>query len=125
MVPATTGEGAFEVEGCAAAPIFFLGATGDVEDNGDRHVGCCFRFAQAIAPYLVCQRCRGDARSPMGQGCPFCGSAGDDHIAQRAETIGQRGDGQLSFTQVRAALQRKTLLLLWWIDLEEHNDMTR
>ena len=48
---------------------------------------------------------------------------GDDHIAQRAETTGQHGDGQLSFTQVRAALQRKTLLLLWWIALEEDKDV--
>ena len=53
-----------------------------------------------------------EAQSPMGQGYPFVVRQGGDHIAQIAEMAVQRGDGQLSFTQVQVALQQKTLLLL-------------
>jgi hypothetical protein len=107
------------------APLFFLRAIDDVEDDEGRCGGYCLRFAQATAPYLARQRCHGGARSPMRQGCPFVVQQGDGHIAQRAEAAEQRGDHSSSFTQVRASLQPKTLLLLWWIDLEEHKDMER
>lgn len=51
---------ALEVEGCAAAPLFFLGAIGDVEDDEDLHASC-IRFIQVASPYLACQRGRGGA----------------------------------------------------------------
>ena len=47
----------------------------------------------------------------------LAGSAGGRRVAQRAENVRQRGsDHTCNFTQVRAAVRRKTLLPLWWID---------
>ena len=48
---------------------------------------------------------------------PLWFGKGEGRIAQRAETVEQCGSDDMgSFTQVRAAARRKTLLLLWWID---------
>ena len=48
---------------------------------------------------------------------PLWFGMGDEHIAQRVKNVAQHDrDHTGSFTQVRAAARRKTLLLLWWID---------
>ena len=91
--PAAAGEEAFEAEGCGAVPLFFSGAIEDVEGDEDRHAGYCLRFAQAIPPTWRAKDAVWRARSPMGQGCPFVVQWGVDHIAQRAETTRQLGDG--------------------------------
>ena len=55
----------------------------------------------------------------MGPGRPLAGSAGGRGVALHKEqtNVGQRDrDHTSSFTQVRAAMRRKTLLLLWWVD---------
>ena len=48
---------------------------------------------------------------------PLASSVGGQRIAQRADERGAARQGShKQFTQVRAAVRRKTLLLLWWID---------
>jgi hypothetical protein len=84
MAPATACDESLEVEGCDAAPLLFLGAM----DDEDRRAGYCFRFAQVSPPTWRAKDVGVEARSPMGQGCPFVVRQGDGHIAQRAEAIG-------------------------------------
>ena len=64
------------------------------------------------APYLARQRCRGklSTTNTYGTGAPcLCGTRAEG--ARRAD----RGRRTGSFTQVRAARMRKTLLLLGWV----------
>ena len=72
--------GAFEVDGWAVAPAFFLGAMNDgtvdeENDDEDDPRRTFLGFVQARRPYLARQRCRGKPRPPMGPSAP-CGSAG-------------------------------------------------
>ena len=47
----------------------------------------------------------------------LAGSAGGRRVAQRGDEHGAAWQGShKQFTQVRATVRRKTLLLLWWID---------
>ena len=48
---------------------------------------------------------------------PLAGSVGDVALHKEQTSVGQHGKDHAGiFTQVRAAVRRKTLLLLWWID---------
>ena len=48
---------------------------------------------------------------------PLAGSAGGDTLHKEQTSVAQHGrDHAGNFTQVRAAMRRKTQLLLWWID---------
>ena len=48
---------------------------------------------------------------------PLAGSAGGRRVAQRVDQrTAARQRAHKQFTQVRATVRRKTLLLLWWID---------
>ena len=52
-----------------------------------------------------------------GTGWPLVGSVGGGRVAQRADQrMAARQRAHKQFTQVRAAMRHKTLLLLWWID---------
>ena len=60
----------------------------------------------------------------------LAGSAGDDTLHKEQKSMGQHGREHTgSFTQVRAAVRHKTLLLLWWVDGErmvvEHSTLAR
>ena len=69
------------------------------------------------APYLACQRCHGKPRPLMGLEGPLLVQRGDVALHKEQTGVGQHGrDHTSNFTQVRAPLRRKTLLLLWWID---------
>ena len=69
------------------------------------------------SPYLARQRCRGKPRPPMGPGGPLLVRQGGVALHKEQTSVGQHGrDHTRNFTQVRAAVRRKTLLLLWWID---------
>ena len=83
------GDGAFEVDGWAEGPDFFLGAMVDgiVEgEDGDEHdvlrtlSGSCKR-----APYLEHQRCHRISTTTYVTRRPLAGSAGGRRVAQRAD----------------------------------------
>ena len=53
----------------------------------------------------------------MGPGGPLLVRQGDVALHKEQTSVGQHDrDHTGNFTQVRAAVRRKTLLLLWWID---------
>lgn len=55
----------------------------------------------------------------MGPEGPLLVRQGGRRVAQRADERGAARQGSHEqFTQVQAAVRRKTLLLLWWIDGE-------
>src|SRR6266516_1032102 len=61
--------------------------------------------------------CHGVSATTYGTRRPLAGLAGGRRIAQRADLrAAARQRAHQQFTQVRAAVRRKTLLLLWWID---------
>ena len=67
-------------------------------------------------PSLI-SHCFGISAATYGTEWPLVGSAGGRRVAQRADKCGAARHGShKQFTQVRAAVRRKTLLLLWWID---------
>ena len=71
-----------------------------------------------------------ETTTTYGAMSPLWFGRGDEHVAQRAETVAQHGrDHTGNFTQVQAAARRKTLLLLWWIDggmeVVKHNTLAR
>ena len=121
MVRATTGGGAFEVDGRAEALGFFLGAMFDGaaedEDGDEDDALLTLSGSRKRSPYLVHQRCHGKPRPPMGPRAPCLFSRGDVVLHKEQRNVVKR-DSNLtgSFTQVRAVVRRKTLLLLWWID---------
>ena len=115
------GSGVFEVDGRAEVPDFFLGAMVDgvVEDeDGDEDDTLRMLLgSRKGSPYLACQRCRGMSAATYGTRRPLAGSAGGRRVAQRSDQwAAARQRAHQQFTQVRAAVRRKTLLLLWWID---------
>ena len=69
------------------------------------------------APYLARLRCRGKPRPPMGPEGPLLVRQGDNALHKEQTSMGQHGRDQTgNFTEVRATVRRKSLLLLWWID---------
>lgn len=72
--------------------------------------------------------CRGKTTATYETRRPLAGSAGGHHVAQRSDQHGAaRQESHKKFTQVRAVVRHKTLLLLWWIDggnlVVEHNTL--
>ena len=58
-----------------------------------------------------------ETAATYGTGGPLAGSAGGVALHKEQTSVGQCGrDHTGNFTQVRAAVRCKTLLLLWWID---------
>ena len=69
------------------------------------------------SPYLARQSCRGKPRPPMGPGCPLLVRQGYVVLHKEQTSMGQHNRYYTgNFTQVGAAVRRKTLLLHWWID---------
>ena len=63
------------------------------------------------------QECRGKPRPPMGPRVPFWFGRGMARCTKsRGAWYSTPEITRAIFTQVRAAVRRKTLLLLWWID---------
>ena len=66
----------------------------------------------------------------MGRGWSLAGSVGGVALHKEHTNVRQHDrDHTGSFTQVRATMRRKTLLLLWWIDggnvVAEHSTLAR
>ena len=100
---------------------FFLGAmvddVGEDEDGVEDDTLSTLSGLRKWSPYLARQRCRGKPQPPMGPEGPLLVRQGRRRVAQRAEERGTAcRDHMVDFTQVQAAVRRKTLLLLWWID---------
>ena len=75
------------------------------------------RVCASDSPYLARQRCRGKPRPPMGPRAP-CWFGGGMTRCTKSRGVWNRTTEitRAVFTQGRAAVRRKTLLLLWCID---------
>ena len=88
-----------------------------------------FRFAQP-SPLPGTPKMSRETTATYGTRRPLAGSAGGETLHKEQMSVGQHGrDHTRNFTHVRAAVRRKTLLLLWWIDggrmVVEHSTLAR
>ena len=93
---------------------------------------CCTRLQVRASetPTWRAKDVAGCPQPPMGPGGPLLVWRGDNTLHKEKTGVRPRGrDHTGNFSQVRAAVRHKTLLLLWWIDggkvVGEHSRLSR
>ena len=123
--------------GAGMAPLcfcLFVGATIDgVVEDAVGNEGDALLMSSGFhkrSPYLARQRCRRKPQPPMGPGGPLLVRQEGVTLHKEQTSVGQHDRDHVGiFTQVRATVSRKTLLLVWWIDggkeVVEHSTLAR